>query len=71
MKHSGKIDLFAGSGASMDPCDEHLGRKGEVAGYVDLSRQTVSNYIRKRSWPGGEQVLTVQVFPAVHPRGGK
>jgi hypothetical protein len=55
----------------MHRCDEHLGRKGEVARDVDLPRQTVSNCIRKRSWPGGEQALTVQESPAVHPRGGK
>jgi transcriptional regulator with XRE-family HTH domain len=43
-------------------CDQEHGRQAEVARYLKLPRQAISNWFGERSWPTGEQVLAIQEF---------
>jgi hypothetical protein len=46
-------------------CDEHHGRKAEVARFLGLPRQAVSNWFGSRErYPTAEQALAIQEFLA-------
>jgi hypothetical protein len=43
-------------------CDQEWGRRTEVAGFLDVFPQTVSDWFAERKYPTGEQALAIQEF---------